>query len=258
MAAPTDDPRIHDDYVEVLPGDSGADGPADARTEGRSGDVILVGVVHDHPASVHRVRSLIGSYDPATVALELSSVALPLFEEYADCDGPSDERNDAPPELGGEMSAAIRAADCDVVGVDAPNAAFFARLAARFREERPDLRTVYSVLRGVVSVTRHALTCRLGASVARLTGRTLELDRPVDHDCTRRDPPAEQASDEKRQASQSLSLLRAFETPEPMHLRDSTREECMAAKLADLRTEGDVLAVVGIDHLDGVAAELDG
>jgi uncharacterized iron-regulated protein len=62
MAAPTDDPRIHDDYVEVLHGDAGADCSADdARTEGRSGDVILVGVVHDHPASVHRVRSLIGS-----------------------------------------------------------------------------------------------------------------------------------------------------------------------------------------------------
>jgi pheromone shutdown protein TraB len=251
MAVPTDDPRIHDEYVEIVSGD-------DPDTSGSSGDVILVGVVHDHPASVHRVRSLIESRDPATVALELSPLAVPLFEEYADRAEPADEPGETPPEHGGEMSAAIRAADCDVVGIDAPSTAFFARLGARFREERPDPRTVYRVLRGVGSVTRHALNCRLGASVARLTGRAIELDRPVDHECTRRDPPAEQASDEKRQASQSLSLLRAFETPEPMDLRDSTREECMAAKLTDLRAAGDVLAVVGIDHLDGVVAELDG
>ncbi|WP_323190190.1 hypothetical protein [Halostella sp. PRR32] len=244
MAAPTDDPRVHDEYVETI--------PSDASANDQAGDITLVGVVHDHPASVHRVRSLIGSNDPATVALELSPLAIPLFEAYA-----TGERDEAPPEFGGEMSAAIQAADCEVVGVDAPNAAFVVRLAARILDERPDPRTVYRVLRGTLSVSRHALQCRLGAVVARLTGRTIELDRPLDHECTRRDPPAEQAADEKRQANQSLSLLRAFETPEPMHLRDATREECMAAKLADLRTAGDVLAVVGIDHLDGVTAALD-
>ena len=235
MAAPTDDPRVNDDYVRTLP-------------DGDGGTITLVGVVHDHPASVHRVRSLVETIAPETVALELSPLALPLFEAYAD-----DERT--PPAFGGEMSAAIQAADCEVVGIDAPNASFLRRLFARIREERPGRDTVVRVLRGVAGVTKHALTCRVGASVARWTGRTLELDRPVDHECTRRDPPTAQADDERKQASQSLSLLRAFETPEPMHLRDATREECMAARLRELSADGNVVAVVGIDHLDGVSDE---
>ncbi|WP_121822633.1 TraB/GumN family protein [Halostella salina] len=246
MAPARDDPRLHDEYVRTVTADESAVGDGSAAP----GDVTLVGVVHDHPASVHRVRALIDARDPATVALELSPLALPLFEAYADAaDG-------GPPSRGGEMSAAIRAADCDVTGIDAPSAAFVHRLAARIRDERPSPRTVARVLRGVASVTRHALVCRAGAAVARLTGRTVELDRPVDHDCTANDPPETQAADERRQASRSLSLTRAFETPEPVHLRDATREACMAAKLEDLRRQGDVLAVVGIDHLDGVAAEL--
>jgi len=259
MAAP-DDPRLHDEYVRTIPGDATADAPGDETnapsTDGSadaSGDVTLVGVVHDHPASAHRVRSLIDARDPATVALELSPLALPLFEAYADAAGAN---GTGLPPHGGEMSAAIRAADCEVVGFDAPSSAFLRRLAARIREERPSPRTVARVLRGVASVTRHALVCRAGAVLTRLTGRTVALDRPVDHDCTAADPPAVQADDERRQASRSLSLTRAFETPEPVHLRDATREACMAAKLADLRREGDVLAVVGIDHLDGVTAEL--
>jgi len=255
MVSPRDDPRLHDEYVRTVPGDDRPErsdtGPresGDATPDRGEGAVTLVGVVHDHPASVHRVRALIADRDPATVALELSPIALPLFEAYA-ADGD-------PPAYGGEMSAAIAAADCDVVGIDAPSAAFFRRLAGRIREERPGPRTVGRVLRGVASVTRHALTCRVGATVARLTGRTVELDEPVDHDCTPRDAPAVQATDEKRQANRSLSLMRAFETPEPVHLRDATREECMAEKLAALRTAGDVVAVVGIDHLEGVVAEL--
>ena len=235
MVPPTDDPRVNDDYVRTLPGGDG-------------GAVTLVGVVHDHPASVHRVRSLVETIAPDTVALELSPVALPLFEAYAD-----DEAS--PPALGGEMSAAIQAADCEVVGIDAPNAAFLRRLLARIREERPERDTVARVLRGVAGVARHALTCRLGASVAHWTGRAVELDRPVDHECTPRDPPSAQAADERQQASQSLSLLRAFETPEPVHLRDATREECMAARLRELSARGNVVAVVGIDHLDGVSDE---
>ncbi|WP_135820922.1 TraB/GumN family protein [Halostella litorea] len=239
MVPPRDDPRLHDEYVRTLPGD----GPDD--------DVTLVGVVHDHPASVHRVRSLIAERDPDTVALELSPLALPLFEAYA-----TDAEADDPPEYGGEMSAAVDAADCDVVGIDAPSVAFLRRLAARIRDERPAPGTVARVLRGVAGVTRHALTCRAGAALARLTGRTVELDEPIEHDCTRRDAPDAQAADERRQATRSLSLTRAFEPPEPVHLRDATREACMAAKLSDLRREGDALAVVGIDHLEGVAAEL--
>ncbi|NHN48511.1 hypothetical protein G9464_13040 [Halostella sp. JP-L12] len=234
MAPSTDDPRINDDYVRTLP------------TE--NGDVTLVGVVHDHPASVHRVRTLVETRAPDAVALELSPLALPLFEAYAE-----DEKT--PPELGGEMSAAIQAADCDVVGIDAPSLSFLRRLFGRIREERPERDTVARVLRGVASVTKHALTCRIGASIARWTGRTVELDRPVDHECTLRDAPTAQAEDERKQASQSLSLLRAFETPEPMHLRDATREECMAARLRELSADGNVVAVVGIDHLDGVSGE---
>ena len=41
-----------------------------------------------------------------------------------------------------------------------------------------------------------------------------------------------------------------------MRLTDAAREEAMADELASL--EGDVVAVVGFDHLDAVAGHLDG
>lgn len=215
-------------------------------------ETVLVGVVHDHPSSVHRVRRIIESCTPDTVALELPQVSVPLFENYA-----TDERT--PPVFGGEMSAAIQAADdTDVVGIDAPSRSFFGALVAKFARERPGLRTVARVCRGVSAVTTHALKCRLAATVANRTSLRVEVDAPVRHDCDVTDAPHDQAANERRQAETSLSLLRATETPGPVRLRDETREECMAERIDALRVDGSVVAVVGLDHLDAIATRLGG
>src|SRR6056297_2195481 len=99
------DPRMNDEYVRRLP-DAG---------------VTLVGVVHDHPASVHRAREVVRERDPDVVALEAPPLAMPLYETYA-------RESRTPPTFGGEMSAAAQAAreeDAEVVGIDGPTVAFF-------------------------------------------------------------------------------------------------------------------------------------
>ncbi len=97
-----DDPRITEQFCRHL--------------EGSAGDLILLGVVHDHPASVARVERVLEAVDPDVLALELPSAALPLYRTYAA--GGADESDS--PRFGGEMSAAIRASpDVDVVGIDA-------------------------------------------------------------------------------------------------------------------------------------------
>ncbi|UPW02067.1 hypothetical protein M0R88_08220 [Halorussus gelatinilyticus] len=231
-----DDPRMNDEYVRRLP-DEG---------------VTLVGVVHDHPASVHRAREVVRERDPAVVALESPPLAVPLYETYA-------RESRTPPTFGGEMSAAAQAAhecDADVVGIDGPTADFFARLARNCRSAGASLGTLRRVAAGVTSVTRHALTCRVAAAVADRTALRVEVDDPVAHDCDWSDPPAVQADDERAQARRSQSLLRAFDPPRPVRLRDETREECMAEKLSALRDEGETVAIVGLDHLDSVTEQV--
>ncbi|UPV75948.1 hypothetical protein M0R89_07775 [Halorussus limi] len=232
-----DDPRMNDEYVRRLP-DEG---------------VTVVGVVHDHPASVHRARAVVRERDPAVVALEAPPLAVPLYETYA-------RESRTPPTFGGEMSAAAQAAgetDAEVVGIDAPTAGFFARLVRNCRSAGASLGTLRRVASGVASVTRHALTCRVAAAVADRTSLRVEVDDPVDHDCDRTDPPAVQARDEVSQARRSQSLLRAFDPPRPVRLRDETREECMAERLSALRERGETVAIVGLDHLDSVAEQVE-
>ncbi|WP_205254559.1 MULTISPECIES: hypothetical protein [Halorussus] len=233
-----DDPRLGDEYVRTV-----------AHPDG---DVTLVGVVHDHPASVFRARAVVAEREPDTVALEAPPLATPLYRAYARSDR-------TPPAFGGEMSAAAQAAqECgaDVVGVDGPTGGFFARLARNWWRDGASPGTLRRVASGVASVTRHALTCRVAAAVADRTALRVEVDDPVEHDCTRADPPAVQASDERAQARRSQSLLRAFDPPRPVALRDETREEHMAGELASLRERGETVAVVGLDHLDRVAEQI--
>jgi len=235
-----DDPRLNPEYVRTL-------------TDPERGDLTLVGVVHDHPASVFRAGEVVRERAPETVALELPPPAVPLYREYAWSDRPA-------PSFGGEMSAAARSArevGAEVVGMDAPTRDFLARLARNCRRERASLGTLRRVAAGVASVSRHAVVCRAAAAVADRTGLRVEVDDPVAHDCSRADPPGEQASDERRQAERSRSLLRAFDPPEPVALRDRTREESMAARLDSLGERGDAVAIVGLDHLDGIAALLE-
>ncbi|WP_158058175.1 TraB/GumN family protein [Halorussus halophilus] len=233
------DPRLREEYVHT--------------ESGLASDVTLVGVVHDHPASVYRTQKIVRERDPEVVALEAPPLAVPLYETYA--------RNSSSetPAFGGEMSAAACAAaeaEANVVGIDAPTGAFLARLARNCWDERASTTTVRRVLSGVGSVTRHALVCRMAAAVATRTGLRVEVDSPVKHDCDSTDSPDVQARDERKQAEQTQSLLRAFDTPEPIRLRDDTREQHMATRLASLRERGPVVAVVGLDHLDGITARL--
>lgn len=234
----SDDPRMNDEYVRTI--------------SHPDGEVTLVGVVHDHPASVYRAGAVVRERDPETVALELPPLAVPLYRAYA-----RDART--PPSFGGEMSAAAKAArecDAEVVGVDGPTADFFGRLARNCWRERASVETLQRVASGVASVTRHAMVCRAAAGVAARTSLRVEVDDPVEHDCTPADPPSEQARDEREQARRSQSLLQTFDPPRPVRLRDETREEHMAEKLRSLRSRGDAVAIVGLDHLDAVAAQL--
>ncbi|RXK50282.1 hypothetical protein [Halorientalis pallida] len=232
-----DDPRLHTDHVRYLPGD-------DAHA------VTLVGVVHDHPASRYRVGELVDALDPAVLAVEVAPLALPLFEGYA-----ADGRD--LPAMGGEVSAAIAAAeDAHVVGIDGVDGTFLWTLARRVLAERPEPATLSRVVGSVLGVVRSAAACRLGAAVATTTGLRLEVDDPVTHGTTLADPPETQAADERSQLTRSLTLLRCADPPEPIRVRDDVRDRCMAARLADLRAEGDVVAVVGRGHLDPLAERL--
>jgi pheromone shutdown protein TraB len=231
------DPRIHEEYVTRVDGDD-------------AGDVLLVGVVHDHPASRHRVREVVASYGPDVLALELAPLSLPLFERAAA------EPRDAPA-VGDEMSDAIAAApDARLVGIDGLDAGFFATLARRLAAERPDRGALRSLAGGVASVAKQAVACRVAALVGEHTRYRLWVDDPVEHDCTPADPPADQAAHERQQVATSRAFLSAVGQPTPVEIRDEVRETCMVRRLDALRDDGDVAAVVGLDHVDALAAGL--
>ncbi len=234
------DPRMTDEYIRRIPDDSGV--------------LTLVGVVHDHPASTYRARRVVEELDPAVLALELPPISIPLFETYA-----ATERS--PPVFGGEMSAAIQAAAPDTaVGIDRPTGGFFQQLGRRILQERPEAETVRSVLSSVLSTTKHALLCRFAAVLAARTSVRLEVDLPTAHDIDWTDSPEEQALDEHKQVRRSRSFMNAFRTADrsrATHLEDAAREADMATRLSALRERGDVVAVVGIDHLDSLVERLD-
>lgn len=232
------DPRLADEYVRELPG------------SGSLETVVLVGVVHDHPASKYRARTVIESVEPDVLALELPPVALPLYEAYAD-----DPRT--PPAFGGEMSAAVQAADGGaIVGIDGPSADFLIRLLGTLSRDRAAPGTVGRVLRSLWTVTKRAAVCRLAAGVARRTGVRLEVDAPSVYDCRWSDDPRAQAKDERDQVRRARAVSNLFGTPDAVRVRETVREAHMAARLSSLRREGAVVAVVGIDHLDPLADRL--
>lgn len=231
-----DDPRLAADHVRTVPRD------------GDAGTAVVVGVVHGHPASVHRVRRVAELVDPDVLALELPAVAVPLFERLA-----GEGRGDR----GGEMSAAIAAAGgAAVVGVDMPSRDSLRRLLSKVRAAGPSPRELRAVCGQVASVTGHALRCRLAALVGDRAAGATPVAPACTHGCGPDDPPAAQAADERRHLSRSRSLLGAIEPPASMRLTDEAREESMAAALGRLRADGDVLAVVGHHHLDAVAGRL--
>jgi len=232
MTTGREDPRLTGEHVRSV-----------AST---AGTVTLVGVVHDHPASVYRVRRVLEAREPDVLALELPPISLSLFEAYA-----RDVRT--PPVFGGEMSAAIQAADTDeVVGIDGPTMAFTLALARTLVRERASQSTVRSVIRGLYSVSKDAVRCRLAGTIAALTSVRLEVNTPLVYEVTRDDDPAIQAADERTQVRRARAVMDAFEPSRAVQFRDTTREAHMADQLIRLRQHGNVVAVVGRGHLDAV------
>jgi len=235
------DPRVTGEYIRQFPSDEGT--------------LTLVGVVHDHPASVYRVRHVIGSVDPAVLAVELPPISLPLFKQYAATDR-------TPPAFGGEMSAAMQAAGtAAVVGIDRPTAGFVRQLGRTLLRERPSIATVRAVVANAVDTTTHALVCRAAAALGTHTSIRFGVDAPTAHAIERTAAPAEQARDEREQVRRARSFMTAFPSANrsrAARLEDDAREAAMAARLGDLREneEGNIVAVVGIDHLDPVAERL--
>lgn len=215
------------------------------------GDVVLVGVLHDHPASVYRVRTLAERIDPPVLALELPPLAVPLYDQYA-----SDERT--PPSLGGEMSAAIQAADADrVVGIDGPTPGFLRHVATGLYRADASAETVRKTAEAVCSVTKSALSCRVAAAATALTPFQVAVDTPTAYDTARGDDAHRQADDERSCIDQANSMLSAFGTPPAAAVRTTARERYMADRLGALRSAGPVIAVVGMAHLEAVASRLD-
>jgi pheromone shutdown protein TraB len=228
----TDDPRVDTRYVRTCSGthDGGA--------------VTIVGVVHDHPASVYRVRHVVSEVDPSVLALELPPLAVPLYEAYA-----AGARS--PPALGGELSAAVQAAGTDsVVGIDGPSLGFVHTLGQRLWQERASRTTVSRSLRSLLSVTKSAVACRMAATLAARTPFTVAVGSSVPHETTMDDPANEQAADERRQIRAASAVMDAFETSPSSRYRAESRERHMADRLATLRESGDVVAVVGAGHFD--------
>jgi len=232
-----DDPRLTGDFLRRL------SGPTDS--------VTIVGVAHDHPASIYRVRTVVEALAPDTLALELPPMALPLFEQYA-----ADPRT--PPRFGGEMSAVIQAAKTpNIVGIDRPTARFYRQLFETIRRERPSLDTVRSILSQSSSTLSHAIICRLAAAVGSRTDLTLEVDTPAEHAVDHADAPATQATDERTQIRRSRAVLDALGSQSYVHasqIQRDARDAEMAHRLANL--DGDTLAVVGISHLDSLVEKL--
>lgn len=231
-----DDPRLSGEHVRTV--------------SGSNGTVTLAGVVHDHPASKYRVQAIVADQNPDILALELPPVALPLFEQYA-----RDDRT--PPVFGGEMSAAIQAvSDGRVVGIDGPTVGFVGRLGRTLYRNGSSLETTRRVAEGLLSATKQALTCRAASHLAAVTDVRLEVDSPLTYETSWDDDPERQAIDERMHLDRARSVLDVFEPPRAMHIRDTTREAHMADELDALREEGDVVAVVGRDHLDQITTLL--
>jgi len=227
-----------------------ADPRLDETTIARVGKVVLVGVLHDHPASIYRVRTVIDAVSPDVLALELPPLAVPLAAHHA-----ADERT--PPALGGEMSAAVQAADADrVVGIDGPSVGFLRYLATELRAERAAPETIRRTAAALRSVTSRAVTRRLVAAVASLTTVQVAVDPPTAYDTGRGDDPVAQAAEERRRVDTAQSMLRAFTPPPAAAIRRTARERYMADRLAAFSGTGDMVAVVGLAHLDAVAGYL--
>ena len=218
------------------------------RVSGEDGDLLFVGVVHDHPASIARVRRVLEAARPDVLALELPPAAIELYRAYA--------REGSPPERGGEMSAAISAApEATVVGIDAPTPSYVGRLLARLIADRASLTTTRRVVSGLGSATREAIACRLAATLPETASRAIAPTDRIEYAVDGEDSPRRQLEHERAHVATVQALL-ASTSGDVLAYRDETREACMIDRLEGLRDRGDVVAVVGVDHLEALEGGL--
>lgn len=242
-----DDPRITAQFCRYLSGPS---------------PLVLVGVVHDHPASIARVKGVLEAVNPDTVALELPPAAVPLYRTYAR--EPADQL-----QFGGEMTAAIRTATTDtdgseshteseIVGIDGPNWSIVRRLCSRVLADRVAPSTARRLLSSLSGATRTAVTCRVAATLSNATSMTVSHDDPIEYDCSPSDQPSVQATHERRHVAGVRLFLQQGDDSTATAYRDEAREACMVEHLESLSEDGSVVAVVGIDHLDPLEQVLSG
>lgn len=232
------DPRLTDEYVERI--DGGQD----------SGEIILVGVVHDHPSSIHRASTLVASEEPAVLGLELPPLAVPLFKAYA-----SDGRS--PESIGGEMNAAIQRATTDQIeGIDGPSLGFLSSMLGLLVRQRPSYRTITSLVQSTYAAVVDAVAHRLAAHASSWSALSIAIGSTTAYEVCRHDDPTQQATDEQTHVRKANAVLDAFEQPPTAKLRTEAREQHMADRLADLATDGDVVAIVGIAHLEPLSKRL--
>ena len=234
FAATFDDPRVSRQFCRRFEDDDRA--------------VVVLGVVHDHPASVARVETVLERVDPDVLALELPPAAVPLYRSYAvDVDRPDG------PRFGGEMSTAIACAPAATVeGIDASPGAFSRRLLGGVVTGSIRPTTAGTVLSGVATATKSALACRLAATVTDATSMTVVSDEPYPYGCSREDPPIRQADHERRHVATVRTLLSGTQDG-PTRVRDEIRESVMCDRLAGCLDRGVVGVVVGVDHLEAIA-----
>ncbi|MDZ5810200.1 hypothetical protein U4E84_02370 [Halorubrum sp. AD140] len=225
-----DDPRVLDDAIRRF--DAG--GPP----------VVLVGVVHDHPASVFRVASVVDAVEPETIAIEVPSLLVPAYA--SDRDG-----------AGGEVTAAIAAnPSIPVAGIDIPGRRTLRSVLAELRTSRAPPRTALRTLRSTAEIAARTVAARLSRLGVPGVPTVEQLELTQEYDISAAASPARQADHERAHLRRGMALVDSLTPPPETALLDAIRERQMADRLAALRRAGPVVCVVGFSHLDGVAARL--
>ena len=225
-----DDPRIDERYIRCID-------PTD-----NLGAVLLLGVVHDHPASEYRVRRVLEHLQPDILALELPPLAVSLFSLYAD-------DPEVPPQLGGEMSTAIQGSDADVIGIDAPNWRYLKLLFNRWRTGSVGSDVGRPLLRDIVRSSVHSIVTLIGAYIGSITPYRLRLYSPIRYEISPFDPAEDQAHHEGSHIEKREAFLNAIEMPPVINIIDELREEAMIDRLNELRRTGTLVGVIGMEHL---------
>ena len=231
-----DDPRLTGEHIRTV------------RDQGS--EITLVGVVHDHPASVYRAAAVVRERTSDILALELAPMAISLFEEFA-------QDADVPPTAGGEMSAAIQATETDtIVGIDGPSLPFLRLLLARFRDDPPAMKTILEISSELLIASYRTVRERLVGTLTRRTPLHVERQASRQYSVDQWDDPVSQASDESIQLQRAQAVWASLIPPSGTQLRDQIREDHMVQQLQTLQRQGDVVAIVGHGHLDGLTHQL--